>query len=284
MPKVEILALAPGLPRTDLRTGTAGDEPAARRLVEGLFPGRIGGALAPADLLTASYPEYGRVYAGTCGATALVCGQDLRELTDLGSAVAPVAGDRTTIRLQINGATESVGLEILGPGGLDVRDLVLVTDAGVVADEGDRLDFELPFWSGAHDPDGAYATVNGPEMPFDVIDFGQQALRTLFGFVVDSHTDREPGDIDARRVVLHGFVIAADPDDPADMAGVRSGGVVPDLPADPADLPQARPLRGGGRASDAGGSGGGGAAVAGAAAPTPSTGSWWRRLLDRMFG
>ncbi|MEP6980660.1 MAG: hypothetical protein ABJA16_07865, partial [Nakamurella sp.] len=205
MPKVEILGLAPGLPRTDLRPGPAGDAAASRQLLDALFPGRIGAALAPADLLIASYPEYGRVYAATTVSTALVCGQDLRELTDLESAVAPVAAGRTAVRLQVNGAADSVALEILGPGGLAVRELMLVTDDGVIVDEGERLEFEQPFWSGDHDPDGAYAAVNGPEMPFDVIDFGQEAVRTLFGFVVDPHTDPRPGDLDARQVLLHGF-------------------------------------------------------------------------------
>lgn len=284
MPKVEILGLATGLPRTDVHPGIAGDAAAARRLLDSLFPGRIGGALPTADLLTAGYPEYGRVYAGTFGATSLICGQDLRELTDLVSAVGPVADGRTTVRLQINGAAESVALEILGPGGIAARDLMLVTDEGVIADEGERLAFEEPFWSGAYDPDGAYAAVNGPEMPFDVIDFGQEALRTLFGFVIDSHADPRSGDLDARRVLLHGFVIAADSQDPSDMAQVRSGGVVPDLPLDPADLPEPRPLRGGGLPAGSGGSGAGRAPITDGPPGAPTTGSWWRRLLDRMFG
>ncbi len=235
MPKVEILGLAAGLPRTDITPGPAGDAAAARTLLETLFPGRIGATLPPADLPTACYPEYGRIYAGTFGATAVVCGNDLRELPDLAAATAPVAGSRAAIRLQINGAAESVALEILGPGGVPARELMVLAEEGVIADEGPRLDFELPFWAGEVDPDGAYAAVNGAEMPFDVIDFGQEALRTLFGFDIEDHPGSRPGDLDGHQVMLHGFVIAADSDDPSDMAQARSGGPVPELPTDLAD-------------------------------------------------
>ena len=220
MVKVEILGLAEGLPRV---APGAGDDPAAARAVlTALFPGRIGGDLPRADLLTASYPEYGRVYAGVFGATTVVCGQDLRELTDLVAAVAATGGGRTAVRLQVNSAAESAALEILGPAGDTAREVMLVAEQGVIVDEGDQLAFERPFWSGERDPDGAFAVVNGAEMPFDVIDFGQEALRTLFGFVVDG--DRRPGDLDARAVLLHGFVITADADDPADLAQARSTG------------------------------------------------------------
>lgn len=287
MAKVEILGLADGLPRTGIVTGTGGDPAAARAVLTALFPGRIGDPLPPADLLTASYPEYGRVYAGTFGDTTVVCGQDLLELTDLIAAVAVAGAGRTAVRLQVNSVADSAALEILGPAGETVREVMLVGEQGVVVDDGEHLDFERSFWAGEEDPEGAFAIVNGRDMPFDVIDFGQEALRALFGFVVDN--DRRPGDLDARRVLLHGFVIAADPDDPADIAQARSGGVVPDLPPDAFDRPDPlRPRPGvdepahGGRSPAVGGTGGGtddGGPPAG-----PDRGSWWSRLLDRLFG
>ena len=284
MAKVEILGLADGLPRTGIVTGPGGEPAAARAVLTALFPGRVGEALPPADLLTASYPEYGRVYAGTFGDTTVVCGQDLRELADLIAAVAVAGAGRTAVRLQVNSVAESAALEILGPDGGTVREVMLVAEQGVIVDEGEHLDFERPFWAGEQDPDGAFAVVNGPEMPFDVIDFGQEALRALFGFVVDN--DKRPGDLDARRVLLHGFVIAADPDDPADMAQARSGGTVPDLPPDAFDRPDSPPSRRGtgDRADDGRSPVAGGGPPDGTAATAPARRSWWSRLKDRLFG
>src|SRR5690349_11283409 len=104
MGKVEMVALSAGLPRTALAGTPVGSADDAKRLAEQLFPGRIGRSLATADLLSASYPEYGRIYAGTFGSTAVVCGQDLIELTDLGATMQPVANGRNVFRLQINDA------------------------------------------------------------------------------------------------------------------------------------------------------------------------------------
>ncbi|WP_111767521.1 DUF6928 family protein [Nakamurella deserti] len=289
MAKIEILGLAAGLPRTELVPGTGGDPSVARDLLTRLFPGRIGAPLPPADLLTASYPEYGRIYAGVFGRTAVVCGQDLLELTDLTAALATVGAGRTAVRLQVNSVADSTALEILGPDGDTARELMLVAEQGVIVDEGARLDFEQPFWAGDEDPEGAFAVVNGAGMPFDVIDFGQEALRTLFGFVVDQ--DRRPGDLDARRILLHGFVIAADADDPADMAAARSGGDVPELPADVAPDPggprsRLRPPADGDTTDLGGGGSGGSGAAPGpdGSADSRAGGSWWARLLDRLFG
>lgn len=291
MTKVEILGLATGVPRTELAPGAGGDPAAARSLLTALFPGRIGDALPPADLLTASRPEYGRVYAGVFGGTAVVCGQDLLELTDLADAVRLLAAGRTVVRLKVNSVVDSAALEILGPDGDPARELMLVGEQGVIVDEGAPLEFERPFWSGERDPDGSFAVVNGTDMPFDVIDFGQEALRALFGFGADD--DRRPGDLDARRVLLHGFVIAADAADPSDISGLRSPAAVPDVAADPTDRPRTPPRSP--RDDDAadgarGGRRGGTDAAVTADAPAGDSvsgskrDSWWSRLLDRLFG
>jgi hypothetical protein len=278
MTKVEILGLAPGLPRTGLAPGAGGNADAARLLLTAMFPGRIGAALPPADLLTASHPERGRVYAGVFGSTAVVCGQGLLELTDLPAVQSEVGNGRIAVRLQVSSVAESTALEILGPDGATARELMLVAEEEVIVDEGDHLDFERPFWAGERDPDGLFAVVNGPGMPFDVIDFGQEALRALFGFVVDG--DRRPGDLDPRRLMLHGFVIAADRDDPADMAEAAGGGPLPDLPTDLTDRPSPlRPPTAGGTPA-----GGGAAPPLPPAEPAAAGSSWWSRLLRRLFG
>lgn len=283
MAKVEILGFAAGLPRTDLARHRPGSAEAAASLVQRLFPGRIGAPLPPADVLTASYPEYGRIYAATFGDTGIVCGQDLVELVDLPSAAIADPMVRNVFRIQINGVVDSAAVEILSPDGETVRELMLVADAGVIADIGPQLDFEKPFWAGARDPDGAHAAINGAEMPFDVVDFGEEALRTLFGFVVDPNSRSD--DLDPRRIILHGFVIAADSGDPSDMAQARSGGPVPALPDDLAPAP-GRPRLREPSSSDHAGGGSGDRPTAETAGPTdrgPAE-SWWQRVKRRLFG
>lgn len=270
MAKVEILAFATGLPRTEVGSARVGTAAAAKDIAQQLFPGRIGAGLPPADLLTASYPVYGQIYASTFGGTTLICGQDLIELADLAAAVSGITDGRNAYRLQINDAVDSMALEIVAPDGNSVREVMLIAEEGVIFDIGPRLDFERPFWSGARDQNGVYAALNGSEMPFDAIEFGEAALRMLFGFVIDN--DPLPDDLDARRIQLHGFVIAADPADPSDMSRVRSGQPTPPLTEGD--------VVGAGRAAAAG------------VAPEPetdpeaadSTESWWQRFKRKMLG
>ena len=42
---------------------------------------------------------------------------------------------------------DSVALDVIAPGGVLVRELLVIGDEGVVADDGPRLDAELPFWA-----------------------------------------------------------------------------------------------------------------------------------------
>ncbi len=288
MATIEILGAADGLPRTGLVPGDIGDPAAARALVTALYPGRVGADLPPLDLRSAVHPEAGRAYAGVFRDAVIVCGDDLTDLVDL----APVAGrlgpGRTVVRLQVSSVTESAGLEILGPDGSTVRDVMLVGEQGVVVDDGPRLDFERPFFAGERDPDGAYAVVNGPAMPFDAVDYGQEALRTLFGFAVDG---RRPGDLDARHVLLHGFAVDPAGDDGDRSVGdVGTGADVPDVLPDPVPPSRAAPSRPVDRRpgpADDGPAGAGartGATPDPGPAPSPSGGSWWSRLLDRLFG
>lgn len=276
MAKVEILAFATGLPRTDLAGHRPGTAAAAQAALSLLFPGRIGAPLPAADLLTAGFPEYGRVYAATFGPATVICGQDLVELVDLAAAVAPLSNGRNVFRLQINSRIDSVALEILAPDGNPVREVMLVGEEGVIFDIGPHLDFESRFWAGDSDAHGSFRGINGAEMPFEANDFGEAALRSLFGFVIDA--DPERGDLDPGAIRLHGFVIAADSADPSDMASVRSGGPAPALPTDILVGSGAGP---GGARPHPGAAGTPDAEPGGEPAEPGQT--WWQRLKRRLF-
>ena len=284
MATIEIMGVADGLPRTGLVAGAGGDPAAARALVTALFPGRVGADVPPVDLRSAVHPEPGRAYAGVFGTTAVVCGDDLTELVDLSAALGALAG-RTVVRLQVSSVTDSAALEILGPDGSTVREVMLVGEQGVVVDDGPRLDFERPFFAGERDPDGAYAVVNGPGMPFDAVDYGQEALRTLFGFAVDS---RRPGDLDARHILLHGFAVDPVGDAAGGSVGDPGAGDIPDVAPDPVVTPAVS----GGAAGRLDPAGGGPVRTGAPTVPVPDSGatprrvggSWWSRLLDRLFG
>jgi hypothetical protein len=82
------------------------------------------------------------------------------------------------------------------------RSLSLSPDSGVLEDIGDRLPFELPFWSGQHpaiDPeedDGGYPFV------FHPLELGEAALLEFFGYQLEGMIDPsqlEPDDVTLMR-------------------------------------------------------------------------------------
>lgn len=70
-----------------------------------------------------------------------------------------------------------------------VRSLSLSPDSGVIEDAGERMAFELPFWSGdrpavepGEDPDGY-------PLPFHPLDLAEAALEALFGYHLEGIID-----------------------------------------------------------------------------------------------
>jgi hypothetical protein len=71
------------------------------------------------------------------------------------------------------------------------RSLSLSPDNGIIEDIGAKLDFERPFWAGAHppvapedeDPDDPYP------LPFHPLELGEAALSELFGYVLEGFVE-----------------------------------------------------------------------------------------------
>lgn len=73
-----------------------------------------------------------------------------------------------------------------------VRSLSLAPDNGVIEDEGPRLPFEVPYWSGEHpaiDP----ADMDEGDPPytfaFHPLELGEAALREFFGYQLEGYVD-----------------------------------------------------------------------------------------------
>ncbi|WP_374230449.1 hypothetical protein [Rhodococcus sp. ARC_M6] len=74
-------------------------------------------------------------------------------------------------------------------------------------EDGDRelLQCERPFWAGEYDD--VYRLPSSYEdfgdLPFTPTDFGEEALRALFGFVREARA--QPSDLDPTLIMMHGF-------------------------------------------------------------------------------
>ena len=85
-----------------------------------------------------------------------------------------------------------------------VRALSLSPDSGVMEDVGAKFDFEVPFWNGEHsvDEDEADPKDKYP-FPFHPLELGEQAVRSLFGYMLEGFVD--PSLVDSDSVELARF-------------------------------------------------------------------------------
>ncbi|WP_372463349.1 DUF6928 family protein [Actinospica acidithermotolerans] len=94
-----------------------------------------------------------------------------------------------------------------------VRSLSISPDGGIQENIGEPLSFEAPFWGGEHPVERTPGWPNQEPYPlsFHPLELGEEALRSLFGFVLEGFPD--PEDVDASEVPAHGFRLL-DPDGP----------------------------------------------------------------------
>lgn len=69
-----------------------------------------------------------------------------------------------------------------------VRALSLSPDSGIMEDMGQRLPFEVPYWSGAY-PAVEDSAKNEYPFPFHPLDLGEAALKALFGYQLEGEID-----------------------------------------------------------------------------------------------
>ena len=200
--KTALLAFTDG----DIRPALRGAGRSARAEVEALIrrvhPGHV---VEPADddtLLDGVYPPDGVTYATVLAGAELYC--DRRLVVDRPSELPEylrLAGaGRRIIMHGMHSAVDWLGFAVWEDGVL-VRSLSLSPDGGIQENIGEPYDFELPYWAGEHRVEpGPYP------LPFHPLDLGEEALRALFGFVVEGRPS--PDDIDPDDVHLHGFRVS----------------------------------------------------------------------------
>ena len=83
------------------------------------------------------------------------------------------------------------------------RALSLSPDSGIMEDEGERLPFEAPYWSGqrpAVDPEEDPA---GYPLPFHPLEMGEDTLKALFGYNLEGEID--PTQVDPQTIRMMVF-------------------------------------------------------------------------------
>ena len=92
--------------------------------------------------------------------------------------------------------------------GILTRSLSVSPDSGIMENIGEPYDFERPYWTGQHpvEPIPGWPSEGPYPLPFHPLDLGEDALRALFGFILEGQPN--PDDIDPDQVPLHQFRVS----------------------------------------------------------------------------
>jgi hypothetical protein len=204
--KSALLAFAEGDIRPALLSATRSGRDDVEALVRQIFPGYD---VAPADdgnLWEDLNPPDDVTYAMATGGVDLFC--DWRLVRDrpseLPTHLLEYAAGRRVVMHGMHSVVDWLCFAVWEDGRL-IRSLSLSPDGGIQENIGEPFEFELPYWAGEHrvEPTPGWPNQGPYPFPFHPLDMGEEALRFLFGFVVEGYPS--PDDIDSSEIHLHGF-------------------------------------------------------------------------------
>ena len=205
--KTALLAFSDGNLHEALRGANGAPRPDVEALVRRVHPGYVVVPAEDGSLGDDTYPADDVTYATLLDGVELYC--DRRFMFDRPSELPEhlrAAGEGRRIVLHgMHSGDDWLGFAVWEDGTL-IRSLSLWPDGGIKENVGEPYDFELPFWAGEH-PVTCTLTEEPYPFPFHPLDLGEQALRALFGFVIEGRA--APGDVDAEAVRLHGFRVTS---------------------------------------------------------------------------
>ncbi|MEU4221078.1 DUF6928 family protein [Actinoplanes sp. NPDC026623] len=201
-----LLAFAEGDLRPALRGAVGADPAEVLDLVRGMHIGYevtpIGDGLLGEDV----YPPDDTSYATALAGAELFC--DRRLVCDppsqLPATLLRAGADRRIIMHGMHSVSDRLYFAVWENGSL-VRSLSVSPDAGITENIGEPYDFERPYWAGERPVESTLSGDPYP-LPFHPLELGEDALRALFGFILEGLPD--PSDVDPYEVPVRGFRVA----------------------------------------------------------------------------
>jgi hypothetical protein len=201
--KTALLAFADG----DLRPALLGATRSERAEVEGavrqIYPGYLVVSADDGNLLDDLSPPDDITYATVLTGAELFCDRRLvlDRPSELPEHLRSAGAGRRIIMHGMHSVVDWLCFAVWEDGRL-VRSLSLSPGSGIQENMGEPYDFELPYWAGERRVPGR-PDQEPHSLPFHPLELGEEALRALFGFVVEGRPHRD--DIDAEAVHLRGF-------------------------------------------------------------------------------
>jgi hypothetical protein len=196
--KTAILAFADGDIRRALASATAPELADTEALVRRIHPGYLVESIGKGTLGDYPYPPDDISYATVLPGAELLCDGRivLDRPSDLPEHLLALGAGRRIIMHCMHSAVDWLAFAIWEDGNV-IRSLSLSPGSGIMENIGEPCEFELPYWAGEHPVEPPYP------LPFHPLVLGEEALRGLFGFILEGRAAAD--DIDEFSVPLHGF-------------------------------------------------------------------------------
>jgi hypothetical protein len=210
--KTAILAFADGAIRFPVLSGAIRSEAVeVEDLVRRMFPGYQVASLDERTLWDSVYPDDDVTYATALTGVDLFCDGRLvlDRPSELPARFHEIAAGRRIIMHGMHSVVDWVCFAVWEDGHL-VRSLSVSPGNGIQENIGDPFDFELPFWDGPDRVESVSGwsdqTPDRHPLPFHPLQMGEEALRALFGFVIEGYRSSE--DLDTKAIPLRGFRVS----------------------------------------------------------------------------
>jgi hypothetical protein len=203
--KTALLAFVDGDVRSALAGAPRADRAAAESLIRRVHPGY---AVEPIEdgTLDHTYPPDDVTYAlALPGADVVIDRRLVHDFpSELPEHLLRLGAGRRIVMHGMHSVVDWLAFAIWEDGKL-VRSLSLSPDSGIMENIGEPLDFERPYWAGELpvDPDPVFGGDDPYPLPFHPLEMGEDALRALFGFVIEGRV--EDTDLDTEEIPMCGF-------------------------------------------------------------------------------
>jgi hypothetical protein len=182
--KTWMLVYAGGNAASALKNSSNLDSTATRQLVQDLFPKEKIEPIGDGDLSYTCPPD-NEIHAGCFPGVSIVAAKEFG--IDHPSKLAPSfisAGGYGNVYLHAMHSVVDWFAYAQWSNGQLIRSLSLSPDSGILEDIGQRLPFEEPFWSAQYSE-----TETDYPFPFHPLEFGEAALKDLFGYQLEGLID-----------------------------------------------------------------------------------------------
>jgi hypothetical protein len=187
--KTWMLVIADSNAREALSAKPQLDLKATQKLARALFPGE---KLEPIGngYLSDTAPRDEELYIGCFPGVSIVAAKEFG--IDYPSYLPKefiAAGGSGTVTLHAMHSVVDWFAYAIWTDGKIVRSLSLSPNSGILEDTGEHLPFEEPYWAGEHPVVCSGEDRSAYPFPFHPLDLGEEALRELFGYILEGRTD-----------------------------------------------------------------------------------------------